>query len=176
MARIDQVSVAARRAYQLAASNGQWPVYAWGPTGTGKTCFAAVAYTMFPQSALWFSLTRLCEDLVRFNTNSTITIYSGETPVEVTKGQYWGRLERTGLLIVDEIGTRESSGHRFDVLLMLLETRKGRPLVLTGNIPPSQLVTVYDERVLSRVCEGSLIEFTGEDQRMKGVAERVYKA
>lgn len=77
--------------------------------------------------------------------------------------------------MLDEIGTREASGHRFDALLNLLEIRKGRPLILTGNLPVKEITKVYDDRILSRIFAGTLIEFTGNDRRFEGSVDRIYQ-
>ena len=122
------------------------------------------------------SLSTVCDDLTKFNSAAMATFYSGDTPVELSKSGYWKRMQSTGLLVIDEIGTREATGHRFDTLLTILESRKGKPLILTGNLMPDKIATVYDERVLSRIFAGTLVEFTGKDRRFNGAADRIYQA
>lgn len=174
-ARWDKVPIEARRAMNVAASNGEWPIYLWGQAGRGKTCAAACAFSLWPKPAMWISLSQLCDDLTKFNTSQVVTFYSGATPVDLSKSGYWQRLKNTGLVVIDEIGTRESSGHRFDSLLNLLEIRKNRPLVLTGNLSSRQITQIYDERVLSRIYAGTVIEFVGVDHRFEGAEDRIHQ-
>ncbi len=167
--------IEARRAINVAASNGDWPIYLWGDAGRGKSCAAAAVFSLWRKPAMWISFSQLCDDLNKFHTSQIVTFYSGATPVDLSKSGYWQRLKNTGLVVVDEIGTKGSSDHRFDTLLQLLELRKKRPLVLTGNLTPESIATAYDERVLSRIYEGTVIEFIGVDHRLDGLEDRIHQ-
>lgn len=152
----------------------QWPLYLWGETGVGKTCAAAVTFSLWRPSATWQSLTELCDILKAFNVSPVQVIQSGGKPVELTLTGFWERLRKMGLVVIDEIGTRDATAHRYDAMLRLLETRQGRPLILTGNINPDEaLAKVYDERVQSRIAAGVMVHVTGRDRRMDGIATRI---
>ena len=159
----------------VAASNGDWPIYLWGDAGRGKSCAAAAAFASWSKPAIWLGFSQLCDDLNKFNTSQIVTFYSGATPVDLSKSGYWQRLKNTGLVVVDEIGTKDSSGHRFDTVLQLLELRKKRPLILTGNLSPEKISDTYDERVLSRIYEGTVIQFVGQDHRFVGAEDRIHQ-
>lgn len=159
------------------SARNQWPLYLWGETGVGKTCAAAVAYTMWKQSAMWMSLTELCDLLNAFNTAPVQLLQVRRVSIEITRSGLWNRIRKMGLMVIDEIGTRDASPHRYDALLRLLDTRNGLPLILTGNIEPGEaLARIYDERVQSRIAAGVIVRVTGNDRRMEGIASRITEA
>jgi hypothetical protein len=55
----------------------------------------------------------------------------------------------------------------------LLEKRKGKPLIVTGNLTLDQLRTKFDERIQSRIKAGTIIDFAGRDLRIDGIESRV---
>lgn len=163
-----------RDAIRECQSTGRWPLYLWGTTGTGKTCAAAVAYRLWRPSAWWMSLSELCDILKGFSTSPLQLIRGGDYNVEVSLAGFWKRLSNIGLVVIDEIGTRDASAHRYDAFRDLLETRKGKPLILTGNLDPiSVLLRTYDERIQSRIAAGMLVEVKGPDRRLMGVKQRI---
>lgn len=163
-------------ALNAAAEAKAWPVYLFGGPGRGKSCAAACAFASWPGSAVWLSLSLLCDELNRFMTQPHITVYSNGVAVELSKSGYWRRLQTSQLVVVDEIGTREATGHRFETLLTLLELRRCQPLIMTGNLSLNGLEQAYDERISSRICAGTIIEFTGEDRRLNGLPSRAFRA
>lgn len=171
-ARWSEVSQRVREILQRTAKRGEWPLYLWGDTGTGKSCAAACAYASWHSSALWYGFSQVCDDLARFNTASTVVFRNGDVSIELSIAGYWHRIETTGLLVIDEIGTRESTHHRYDTMHGLLEARKGKPMIITGNLPIETVATVYDDRVASRLCAGTMVRIIGDDRRLKGVENR----
>lgn len=158
--------------------NNRWPLYLWGATGTGKSCAAAAAYCRWNPSAAWFGLSELCDLLKSFQVTSMQLVPSGGQMVEMTLSGFWRRLQNVGLVVIDEIGTREATGHRYDAFREVLEVRKGKPLILTGNLDPKdtkkdQIANLYDERILSRIAAGVLLEVKGQDRRLVGLAKRI---
>lgn len=165
------------RTIKTCTAKNQWPLYLWGETGVGKTCGAAAAYSLWKQPAVFMSLTEHCDILKAFNVNQTQLIPTSGGKVELTQTGYWDRLRKLGLVVIDEIGTRDASPQRYDSLLRLLEIRHGKPLILTGNIEPTvKLATVYDERVQSRIVAGVILQVLGNDRRLDGLRERVVVA
>lgn len=158
----------------------RWPIYLWGKTGVGKTFAAAVIYSAWKSTAYWASMTELCDTLRGFNSQSLQVIETGSGPQEMSFTGYWKKLSTVGLVVIDEIGTRSATDHRYDALLRLLDERRGKPLILTGNISPNSserdathLGTVYDDRIFSRIIAGTLIHMTGHDRRGDGLAGRI---
>lgn len=99
--------------------------------------------------------------------------------IELTHSGFWKKLTTSDLVVIDEIGTRDATAHRYDALLRLLDARIGRPLILTSNLDPSSpsgLGTVYDARILSRIMSGTLLEVRGHDRRGDGLHDRIKHA
>lgn len=155
--------------------NNRWPLYLWGNTGTGKSCAAAAVYCRWNPSAAWFGLSELCDLLKSFQVSSMQLVPSGGQMVEMSLSGFWRRLQNVGLVVIDEIGTREATAHRYDAFRDVLEIRKGKPLILTGNLDPktSKIAEVYDERIQSRIAAGVLLEVKGTDKRLVGLAKRI---
>lgn len=176
MADWSKIPVAVQEALKACSGSGTWPLYLWGPTGSGKTCAAAVAYSAWRQTAIWMTLAEMCDTLKAFNAAASQILKTADgMTVEVTLQGFWRRIEAAGLVVLDEIGTRDATAHRYDSLLRLLDCRKGRPLILTGNLDPVKaLAAVYDERIQSRVAAGVLVNVRGRDQRLDGVADRIH--
>lgn len=173
-ASIDEIPAAVRGAIRDCHLASRWPLYLWGTTGTGKTCAAAVAYRLWQPSAAWMSLSELCDILKGFANSPLQLIRSGDHTVEVGLAGFWRRLSNLGLVVIDEIGTRDASAHRYDAFREILEIRRGKPLILTGNLEPtSVLLRTYDERIQSRIAAGMLVEVKGPDRRLAGVKQRI---
>jgi len=126
---------------------------------------------------MWMSLTELCDLLNAFNSAPVQLLPVGRVSIVITRNGLWNRIRKMGLMVIDEIGTRDASPHRYDALLRLLDTRNGLPLILTGNIEPGEaLARIYDERVQSRIASGVIVHVTGNDRRMDGIESRIIEA
>lgn len=176
---IDRLTPATRSELRdLLAGRKPWPVYLWGPTGTGKTSAALCLLDHAGASRTdidkeiarvrdWLAgytdarnLTGLRMDCdqgrVRYSTGMTVT---------------WDRLmdaaKRVPLFAVDEVGIA-TGDFRMDGLLELLELRvcnPVKPLVVTGNVQPSELASVYDDRIADRILSGTVVLMDGLSQR-----------
>lgn len=71
-------------------------------------------------------------------------------------------------MVIDDIGVREASQAQSEAMLLLLNERRAKPMILTGNLKPSELNKAYDDRIVSRLTAGIVIEVTGGDQRAQG--------
>lgn len=125
-------------------------------------------------TALWFSLAHLCDTLRSYAISPIQTFDVQGKSVELSLVGFWSRLQRADLVVIDEIGARNVSDHRYDTLLQVLDLRKKRPLILTGNLDETAIVKAYDERVLSRISEGVMINYVGPDRRLIGVEDRFH--
>lgn len=173
---------------------GLFPVYLWGPTGTGKSCAASVVATGWwekecesaakenrsPRPPLWWSWQNLCEVLCRCRQNGYALMPRPDGgDYELYESSLWNVLGTNRLLVVDEIGTRVANEVRLEAMLRLLETRRGLPTILTGNIGRDGIGGkngVFDDRVLSRMTAGMWIQFDGVDRRAEGFGKRSVKA
>ncbi len=147
---------------EIIGGNLPWPLYLWGPAGTGKTCAALCLYDYggghyYPMPVLLDLLVRTMKERVYYGEGKLFT------------DELWELIENTRLVTVDDIGTRTSiSDHHYDALKILLDRRDYKPLVLTGNLDPAALATLYDERIASRITAGTVINLAGVDRRIAG--------
>jgi DNA replication protein DnaC len=137
-----------------ALQTDKWPIYLYGPAGTGKTYAAQVIFMHWTSSLCGFwPAHQVVNDLVA---------------ARVTGGE--GKLKRTvidySLIVIDDIGTRNPTTAQLDAIYSLLDWRTGQPLIVTGNLNPVQLSQILDDRITSRLCAGVTIECAGKDRRM----------
>lgn len=122
----------------------------------GKTSAAAVIYRHWHGDAFFVDCGTICRDLVRYR-------------VEGRENAIKNTVCEKDLIVLDDIATREPTAPQLDALLTLLNWRGRKPLIATGNAAPSELAEfIHDDRVVSRLCSGAIIEVTGKDRRLQG--------
>ena len=133
----------------------RFPVYIYGPVGTGKSGIAAVLYRI-ASSALW---RRADSYLLDLSTGRNDGSYRQEI----------AKIETAHLLVLDDLGTRKPSEGMFHMLFDILERRKARMTVITSNHSPEELRDVYEDgRIYSRLMAGTPLVCSGEDRRVDG--------
>ena len=103
----------------------RFPVYVYGPAGTGKSGIAAVLYRI-ATSAIWRRADSLLLDL-------SMGRNDGKYVQEMAK------IESTHVLVMDDLGLRKPSEGMFHMLFDILERRKAKMTVITSNHSPEQL-------------------------------------
>lgn len=79
----------------------------------------------------------------------------------------WFILERSRLVVLDEIGSRNQiSDHYYNTVKQLIDVRIGKPFVVTSNLDLTTLATLYDDRICSRLVRGTTFQLTGPDRRL----------
>lgn len=176
-ARLDAADSGVMAMIDHCSTNERWPLYLHGSTGVGKTCAAAVGYSLWQPSATWFSLLELSDILHAFASFPMQRVRFGGRMQEMTLGGFWERMRRVGLVVIDEIGPREMTAQRSDALLRVLETRHNRPLIVTGNLTPIDgLVKAYGERIQSRFAAGVMVAVQGRDRRLDHISSTFWTA
>lgn len=148
-------------------ANGEapWPVYLRGPAGTGKTC-AALALADQVRYGAWY---RQCRDFVDDWRKVVLGQAVAELGYAIYPADFWRRVESRPLAILDEIGDRcKVTDTHYDAVKGFLDRRHKRPTVVLGNLDAKQLAEVYDDRIASRVCAGTVIFLAGKDRRRSG--------
>lgn len=136
----------------------RWPVYIYGPVGTGKSGIAAVLYRI-ASSAIWRRADTFLLDL---------STGRGDGKYQ----QEMAKLESTYVLVLDDLGTRKPSEGMFHMLFDILERRKAKMTVITSNHSPEELKAVYEDgRIYSRLLGGTTLVCGGDDRR-RGAAKR----
>ncbi len=138
---------------KLTHAESNWPLYLYGPTGTGKTC-AALTMADIAETAAYWSLDDLADFVMEHSPS--------EVNAEFTAlAQKW-------LVILDEIGTRErATDLHYRVLKRLADAREQNAgaTIYISNLSPEQLAKSFDDRIASRLLCGVRFELTGEDRR-----------
>lgn len=163
-----------------------WPLYLFGDAGTGKTCAGLVMLDHMGLDAIGIRLTE-CSEAIRPWLAGFIDVRSiAGVKINTDKGRYrwgdkdgdetarWDRLlriiARRPLVVFDEIGVgREAADFKLDSLLEVLDQRANdpvRPFVVTSNLKPSEVASVYDDRVADRILCGTVHKMEGASRRM----------
>ncbi len=122
----------------------------WGKAGSGKTCAAVEIYKRWGgMRAFW-------------DAQKTMSaFFEHEYTIRKT-------LEDADLIVLDDVAARSPTNPQLDALRMILEWRRGKPLLITSNLGPDALDTVLDDRCASRICAGWCHEFKDADRRLLG--------
>lgn len=149
---------------ELVAGRLEWPLYLYGPVGTGKTCAALLLCDAVGGGCLYYSVDDAAEQRIAAMKG---LLYCDATGSRIHPHQWRARWRGAALGIVDELGIRsEPSAYEYEVVKLLIDTRKGKPLLLIANHPPDRLASLYDQRLASRVSEGTVFELGGSDRRI----------
>ena len=77
-------------------------------------------------------------------------------------------IDRIDLLCVDDCGIRTDSDPQQATFLEVLNMRRNKPTIVTGNHEPGKLHTVFDSRIASRLMAGTMFKMGGVDRRLQG--------
>lgn len=138
-----------------------WPLYFFGPVGTGKTCAASCVYQHWPGHEFYdWDRPFWCEA-----STFLLKLAMSDDPRKHLK-----RVGRAAIFILDDIGRRELSAAQRDRLQDVLNVRGNKPAIYTSNHHPRDLaIALADERLCSRLLAGgkaAMIEFAGKDRRL----------
>lgn len=159
-----------------------WPLYMWGESGLGKTSAALCILdhcgkdsnrgTCSPEIVEWMAGFIDIRTIagVRINCDKGKIWWASDERTETTS---WSTLmkviERQPVTVLDEIGVgREAADFKLDTLIEVLDRRANRPVkpfIVTGNVPPSQIAEIYDDRVADRILCGTVAKMEGTTRR-----------
>lgn len=159
----------------------KFPVFVFGPVGCGKTCAAALVYRTWrvsanrPGTVRWRRCDTILDEILKARFSDGVTV---ETPggdlVKMTESGLFNMFGAADLAVLDDIGTSKLNDERYAALLRLLDSRVGKPTLITSNKGPDELAGsseapgVYDNRIVSRLCAGLVISVSGDDRRTLG--------
>lgn len=139
---------------RLVAGRLDWPLYLYGNVGRGKTGAALALCDVMPTACYWTA-----EGLGSF--------VLGHEPVEVENE--FRVIGEKSLAVLDELGARANAGDLGRSVVQRFadfrEQHAGRVAVYVSNLSPSELARVYDDRIASRVCCGTIFKLDDRDRR-----------
>lgn len=157
----EPLRLAIRRAVQ---GEVPWPLFVHGPAGTGKTS-AALCLLDFARGE-YFTATGLAEYLIQAQQGKLSWWCEGQGGT-IWPEDVWQRLSEQPLIVLDELGSRQTvSDHHYDCVKRLLEDRHSRPFLILSNLDLDAISRLYDDRIASRLGEGTVVALGGEDRRL----------
>lgn len=146
----------------LAAGQEPWPLYLFGPAGTGKSRAALCLHDH--AGGIYYASDVFQADAVQVMKEHVH--WDWHDRKYVGQGAFWDALARTPLLTLDDLGTREVTGPAYERMKRLLDSRESKPTVVVSNLDLKSLAKVYDDRIASRLAAGTVIKVAGKDRRM----------
>lgn len=135
---------------QLAAGEARWPLFLWGHAGRGKTC-AAVCLASLVLERCYVTAEQIID-----------LVYEREAWL-------WRQAKEASLVVVDELASRDKVESReYTAIKRMADLREFRPAIWITNHSPVEIKQLYDERISSRICSGTVVELTGLDRRFEG--------
>ena len=166
-ATFDGIKPKLSQAIVKAVAEQAWPVFIHGKPGTGKSFALALFYAAWKQTqhAYWYPLETFVADVTQCRGSGHVAKeYNGQT-FDRTESTLWRFAGSDHLWCVDDFGTRDVTNAGFEIVFRLMDTRARLPTIVTSNLSLSQVATLYDERISSRLGAGTVIEVTGADRR-----------
>lgn len=149
---LDLVDQGLRKIFRgLVSGELRWPLYLWGPVGTGKTLAALC----------------LCDHILDSRYTTVEELVDAVVDRDLSE---WRGLRESLLVVLDELGERQRDidVHRIAVQRLAgIRERRRSVAVYVSNLPPTQLVKQYDDRIVSRLCCGTRFELKGADRRLE---------
>lgn len=150
------------------ASKEPKPAYVYGSVGVGKSAIAAVICD--ESDGRWIAAQDAIAQVQRCRSDGSVMLPGAL--YESYECDLWKRWSRPHLLVIDDIGISGFTETQYAILCKLADIRQKLRTIYTSNLSPEELKKAYDERIVSRVCCGTIVELTGPDSRTAG-AERI---
>lgn len=160
----DKIRPAIRKAIQKAIEARKWPLVFIGGPGTGKSC-AALCVLDYGHSEP-FSYWTETELAAQFAAAKCGTLfYPGGGLRSAASLMYDISMYRC--VCVDELGTKGNmTDTTYEAVKLTIDARQGKPAVFVSNLGMESLGALYDERILSRLSRGTVINFGNGDRRV----------
>lgn len=167
--RVDRALVGILR--RLVAGLAPWPLFLHGRAGTGKTMAALCLLDhcgdqqtlQHSPDTRYLTTPELCRMLAKADHGGVMLPCRCHY---LSPESLWERLAGERITVLDEIGARAVvSDHHYESLKRYTDCRDFKPAVYISNLSPERLVEIYDDRVASRLCAGTVFEAGGIDRR-----------
>lgn len=140
-----------------------WPMVLFGKSGVGKTCIALCIADVAAPVVKYFTMEDLVDELNEVHAGRVDDANGNK----ISSARWFEKAGEANLVVIDDIGTRAAVGDRhYNSLKRILDVREGRPTIVISNLPLHSLQEIYDDRVVSRLAAGTVIEIKGQDRRL----------
>lgn len=141
-----------------------WPLLLHGPAGTGKTCAALCLCDL--TAGVYRTVMEFC-NRVRLAERGELLDEGTHAEGRVTPSMIWSWWSGAQLAVLDELALRRDvSDYQYEVIKRAIDLREDRPAIYISNVAPDDLRRVYDDRIASRCCAGTVLELAGTDRRL----------
>jgi DNA replication protein DnaC len=135
-----------------------------GPVGTGKTCASLCLLDRCLFARRYYAAQRFVDDAAAAMRGE---LWSGDYTVSMA--DFWRNWRNAEITVMDEMGSRSSrekvSDHHYETIKRAIDDRHGKACIWISNLSLDQIAKVYDDRIASRLSEGTVIQFQGNDLR-----------
>lgn len=143
----------------------KYPLTLSGPAGCGKTCTALCFCDRVKNAGMFepnrfLSFEALAEEYQDALMDRLFDHGLSGCP-QISPSEFWRRWECANLCVIDDLGQKDKvSDHRFETIKRALDSREGKPLVITTNLRISQIAALFDDRIASRIAGGTFVDIT----------------
>ena len=138
----------------LTTGKAPWPLFLWGPAGSGKTR-ACLSLCDHIQGSRYVTVREACDAVMS----------SGFRRWECDQE------DSLPLFVLDELGTRLKAGDlEYSTIMEIFDSRERRwqnVAIYVSNLAPRDLAIQYDDRIASRVLSGTVFWLDDVDRRQK---------
>lgn len=164
----------------MIAGESPWPLMLHGNAGTGKSC--AMLCLLDYAGGEYHTVSGLCQMMNRaalgnYSVDETGTRsgvieghkdYVHKRTVVLYPHQIWARIAKAPLIVLDEIGCRSNvSDAHYEAVKEMIDIRHRKPLAVLSNLSLEALGKLYDDRIVSRLSAGTVVELAGADRRLE---------
>lgn len=148
-----------------------YPLYFYGLPGRGKTIMAATVFCQWPRQFTTLGSVDWDAEPVFALASVVCGQFASARFHYENRRILSAKYRMTSLLVLDDICDRSADDNQRASLSDIMDLRRGKPTILTGNFPPDQLSKdkLLDDRVVDRIQQGRQVEFTGPSLRSSGL-------
>lgn len=142
-----------------------WPLFAFGPAGTGKTC--AALCLLDHAGGEYYTVAAIHQRMIDAAFGRLSWSHEGRGG-QLSLSQAWRQIETAPLIVLDELGCRDRvSDQLYETVKGVLDVRECKPLVVLSNLGLPEIERLFDDRIASRLAAGTVVQLVGKDRRVE---------
>ncbi len=150
----------------VAEGKSPWPLYLRGEAGSGKTCASLCMLDHY--GGCYYEFPVLCSDLRLAMAGELFTpIIEGVGGFRRTEADIWQSWQGANLAVLDDFAVRKPTDFQFECMKKAIDTRHQKPTVFISNLSLSEINSLFDDRIASRLSAGTIFETKGDRRSEK---------